>query len=431
LQVLYFDNFPQRTIGDVMADDDQAKVRYDDFVSKVQVDPANPQATIMLAGFVGRGTDGQVRIYPDPTLGSWYDVPEADIVHSTPIADAKLGGSYVWIKISAEIKPGGSAAAAPQAAPQAAVAPQAAAAPQLMPTPATHCFICPPLTADCQVQSLHCHTQPVVCDTQPTLATVCTQNCHPTLHSHCFICVPITQLPAQCQIQSFNCPPQATAATVCTQIGCHTAPQLCVHPTLLTQPVHLCPPTQPVFCGIVPPTVTAGCGPQQGAQQAQPHAFAQQAQPQGFAGPAQPAPQAAFSQHICPTPSAVQHCGPPHQTLATICTQVAPCGGHTVQQTHCICPTPSAVQHCGQPPQTPATICTQFGCGGHTIQQTQCICPTPTVIPTHQIVCQQTVNLGCLQTAATPCLPITLGGCTPQSIACMPTPNGVFTPFGR
>jgi hypothetical protein len=102
-----------------------------------------------------------------------------------------------------------------------------------------------------------------------------------------------------------------------------------------------------------------------------------------------------------------------------------------IQHTQCICPTPSAVQQCGQPHQTLATICTQLGCGGHTLLHTQCICPTTTVLPTHQIVCPQTANLGCLQTAATPCLPITLGGCTPQSIACTPTPNGVFTPFGR
>jgi len=395
-----------------MSDNDQSKIRYDDFVSKVQADPANPQATIMLAGFVGRGAEGQVRIYPDPTLGTWYDVPEADIVHSQPIADAKLGGSYVWIKSSAQIRPGGSGTAgAAQGQPQPQA--MAGAAAQLQPTPTvqTHCFICPPLTQVqfCQVQSLHCPTQPVVCDIPPpTPATICTQiGCMPTPQTHCFICPPVTQA-TPCQVQSLHCPThpvvcdtRPTIATLCTQIGCHTAPAACVHPTLLTQPIGFCPPTQPAVCGIVPPTLSPGCGPQQQG--------AQQAQPQAFAGPAQhPAPQAAFSQHVCPTPS--------------------------------------AVQQCGQPPQTAATLCTQFGCG-HTILHTQCICPTPTAIPTHQIVCLQTANIDCLptvataclhtvttpclQTVATPCLPITLGGCTPQSIACTPTPNGVFTPFGR
>jgi len=377
-----------------MADNDQSKIRYDDFVSKVQADPANPQATIMLAGFVGRGAEGQVRIYPDPTLGTWYDVPEADIVHSQPIADAKLGGSYVWIKSSAQIRPGGAAAdsaGGAQAQPQAMAGPAA----QLQPTPTvqTHCFICPPLTQPqlCQVQSLHCPTQPVVCDIPPqTPATICTQiGCLPTPHTHCFICPPQTQL-TPCQVQSLHCPTQPVVcdtrpsiATVCTQIGCHTAPQLCLlpHPTQGLE----CRPTVPIGCGFAP--TLAGCGPQQQGMQ--------QAQPQAFAGPAQqPAQQMPFSFHICPTPSAVQQCGQPHQTPATICTQV-------------------------------------FHCGGHTVLHTQCICPTPTVLPTHQVVCLHTANINCLQTVATPCLPITLGGCTPQSIACTPTPNGVFTPFGR
>jgi hypothetical protein len=411
-------------IGDVMSDNDQSKIRYDDFVSKVQADPANPQATIMLAGFVGRGVEGEVRVYTDPTLGTWYDVPEADIVHSQPIADAKLGGSYVWIKSGAQIKPGGGGAGAAHGQAQGQAQPQAMAGPaaQIQPTPTvqTHCFICPPLTQAtvCQVQSLHCPTQPVVCDTPPTPATICTQiGCLPTPQTHCFICPPVTQA-TPCQVQSLHCP---THPVVCDIPP--TAP--CVYPTLHTQPVTVCCPlTHPPVCGIVPPTHTPSCGPQaQGMQQAQ---------PQAFAGAAQPAAQQMpFSLHVCPTPSAVQQCGQPHQTFATICTQHVVCGGHTIQHTQCICPTPSAVQQCGQPHQTLATICTQLGCGGHTLLHTQCICPTTTVLPTHQIVCPQTANLGCLQTAATPCLPITLGGCTPQSIACTPTPNGVFTPFGR
>jgi hypothetical protein len=91
---------------------------------------------------------------------------------------------------------------------------------------------------------------------------------------------------------------------------------------------------------------------------------------------------------ICPTPSAVHQCGQP-------------------QFTQHICPTPSAVHQCG----------------GVTMNFTHCICPTPTL----------TANIACLQTANTPCFPVTLAGCTPQSIACTPATiqNGVFTPFGR
>jgi hypothetical protein len=129
----------------------------------------------------------------------------------------------------------------------------------------------------------------------------------------------------------------------------------------------------------LPQTLPCGTLQQQpGGQQMQPQAFA--------GGPAGGVAQQPFTLHICPTPSAVQMCG---QTLH-------------------------------------ALAC------GHSIVHTQCICPTPPV--TNQIFCPvQTVHINCLQTANTPCFPFTLGGCTPQSIACTPnfTPNGVFTPFGR
>jgi hypothetical protein len=343
-----------------MAHNDQSKIRYDDFIGKVQSDPANPQATIMLAGFTGKGPDGHVRIYPDPTLGKWYDVPEADVVHSQPIANSDLGGSYVWIKRSAQIKPGGELN--PQPLPPAAQFP-------LQPTPATHCFVCPELAA----QQL------------PTPAT------------HCFICPPLTQVwLCQQQTHQVHCP---SAPVVCDtmpqthQLHCRTAPVVC-DTMPQTHQVHC--PTAPVVCdtivrtnlpqcGIVAPT--AACGGQQQMPQAQAQAFQ-------------------------PTPSAVQHCGGFTQNI---------CGPQPQPFSQHICPTPSAVQQCGQPftqhiCPTPSAV---FQCGGLTQHFTQCICPTPTL----------TANIACLQTANTPCFPITLAGCTPQSIAC--TPNGVFNPFGR
>ena len=99
------------------ADETKApNIRYDDFVANVHPDPAKPEAAVMLAGYVGHGAEGQVRIYPDASLGSWYDVPEADVIHALPIADTKLGGSYVWVRASAAIKPGSAAAGAGAAA---------------------------------------------------------------------------------------------------------------------------------------------------------------------------------------------------------------------------------------------------------------------------------------------------------------------------
>jgi len=98
-----------------MADNAPSKIQYDDFIANVQPDPAKPESTIMLSGFIGHGGDGVVRIYPDPSLGTWYDVPEADVVHSMAVPDSKLGGSYVWVRASSQIKPGSAAAAAPAA----------------------------------------------------------------------------------------------------------------------------------------------------------------------------------------------------------------------------------------------------------------------------------------------------------------------------
>jgi hypothetical protein len=85
-------------------------IRYDDFIANVHADPAKPEAAIMLAGFVGHGAEGKVRIYPDASLANWYDVAEDDVVHAMPVPDAKLGGSYVWVRASAQITPGAAAA---------------------------------------------------------------------------------------------------------------------------------------------------------------------------------------------------------------------------------------------------------------------------------------------------------------------------------
>ena len=87
-------------------------IRYDDFIANVHADPAKPEASIMLAGFIGHGAEGKVRIYPDASLANWYDVAEDDVVHAMPVPDAKLGGSYVWVRASAQIKPGAAAGAA-------------------------------------------------------------------------------------------------------------------------------------------------------------------------------------------------------------------------------------------------------------------------------------------------------------------------------
>jgi hypothetical protein len=441
-----------------MADNDQSKIRYDDFVNNIQPDPAKPEPTIMLSGYVGHGPEGYVRVYPDPTLGTWYDLPVADVVYSMPVPDSKLGGSHIWVRPSADIKPGSAEPAAQPQAMAAAAAPQVA--PQPTPTVQTHCFICPPphLTqaAVCQIQptptvQTHCF----VCPPHQTLATVCTQiQCPthpfpcgetllPTPQTHCFVCPPHTQAincptnPVPCdtllptpQTHCFICPPHQTLATVCTQFACPTHPVVCnIQPThqFVCQPIQ----TQPGACGVLPPSFgcTQGCpiGPQQGgAPQAQPQAMAAAVQ-----GPPLPGPGggglrttwfdchtnvAGCTVHICAQQGA-QQVAQPHLTLATICTQAPACPPHTIHNSQCICPTPSAVGQCGPHP-TLATICTQApACPPHTVHNSQCICPTPSAVgqcgphlsvafvctqppacpPPHTLpaVCHQTLNIAC------------------------------------
>jgi hypothetical protein len=402
--------------GGVMADNDKSKIRYDDFISSVQPDPGKPESTIMLSGFVGHGPEGHARVYPDPTLGTWYDIPEDDIIHSIPIADSKLGGSYVWARASAQIKPG-SAAAAP--APEA-VQPQQAAAAGIHPTPATHCFVCDPAKAAAvmqptptvqthcficppHTQAIHCPTHPVVCDTMLT----------PTPATRCFICPPHTQncTPATVCTHAVHCPSQPvvcdtmhqTLATLCTQIGC-PPPQ--THQVFCpTQPV-VCnlQPTQPVVCGVLPPSFGCTQGCQQGGAQ----------------------PEAVMAAAVHPN------------TAATLCTQAPACPPHTVHNSLCICPTPSAVNQCGGPAHpTLATLCTLPPIcppgGGHTVHPTLCICATPGA-HTHHAFCPPTLNAPCVTVTFAGCFTlagcITMGAC-PTVAACTPFQNGVFTPFGR
>jgi len=118
-----------------MAEKAPGGIRFDDFVGNVVPDPANPQATSVLSGFVGKSdAPGRVRIYPDVSFNTWHDVAESDIVHSYPLPpeSSALGGSYVWVKAQADVRPG-SAAAGAGGAPAA----QAAGA-----FPATHVALC-------------------------------------------------------------------------------------------------------------------------------------------------------------------------------------------------------------------------------------------------------------------------------------------------
>jgi hypothetical protein len=180
----------RKTTGDVMAEQVKSRIRYDDFIAKLVPDPAKVEPTLLLSGFVGRGAaEGTVRIFPEPSLGTWYDVPEADIVHSMPIPDSPLGGSHIWVRRDAPIKPG-TAAAAPQAAGSGGDKP----APE--PTPpsiicATQLF-CP--TQMLCPTDIFCGAMQAAFQPTPSAVTLCCLQAQvfgdPTPQSRCFVCDP-------------------------------------------------------------------------------------------------------------------------------------------------------------------------------------------------------------------------------------------------
>ena len=92
-----------------MAEGERTKVRLDAFTAKVVPDPKNPGESLLLTGFLGASSESkQTRIYLDASLSSYVDVDAADIIHSEPLPreQSPLGGSYIWVKRSAEVSMG-------------------------------------------------------------------------------------------------------------------------------------------------------------------------------------------------------------------------------------------------------------------------------------------------------------------------------------
>jgi hypothetical protein len=282
------------------------KFRYDDFIGNVHADPANPQATILLSGFIGRGAaEGTARIYPDPSLGTWYDVPEADILHTLAIPGAPLGGSYVWIKSSAQIKPGSASAAGAGGAPAAAGAPagqagaQAAGGAGLGGVLQTNPIVCTQALPtfcgctpgfDCAGPGPGLQTNPIVCTQGLPTFCGCTPgfDCAPGARAGGQLAgaaLPQTN-PAVCTqgfptfcgcTPGFDCPGGGpgglqTNPIVCTQgfptfcgctpgFDCAQGARAAAQPAALPQTHFLCTQGFPTFCGCTPGIDCAGPGP--------------------------------------------------------------------------------------------------------------------------------------------------------------------------
>lgn len=76
------------------------------FVTALVSDPNEPPETVMLVGFPGRSSEeGHIRLYLDPQLSEFVDVPEADVLHSqaAPTSAAALETTCTWVRRNAEL----------------------------------------------------------------------------------------------------------------------------------------------------------------------------------------------------------------------------------------------------------------------------------------------------------------------------------------
>ncbi len=204
-----------------MADSDAAKgggkVRLDDIAARVIADPANAQGATLLTGFVGKSdADGRIRIYPDIGFGYWYDVAEADVLHSVPLSQesSPLGGSHVWVKAGADIKTGPSAQQQQQpGAGGGGAAAFAARAGGAQPTPP---FSVQPTCG------IACTASPQLCPTISANTCVATQ---------CPTMIGCTCPSGDCTFFG-NCPPCTVPSTLCPTVDVQTCPPNCVqqHP---------------------------------------------------------------------------------------------------------------------------------------------------------------------------------------------------------
>jgi hypothetical protein len=236
----------------------------DDFVGKVVKDPANPPNAVLVQGYIGRSDDADhVRVYGDPSLSSYVDVPTDSVLHSErlPAEQSPLGGSVLWVDGSAPLR-------SPQ--PQPATAADFLRGPvqaDLGPAAATSTGDDVQITLltyqGCQNTAATICTQ--WCSSRlcgNTTATVCTQRCPPTHRWGCPSvgpgCGPGPELPAQRQIigptGTFGCsvPPNCLGPTG-TQ-GCGVT-HLFGCPSTST-----CPPNQRLFGTWICTQLPGACG---------------------------------------------------------------------------------------------------------------------------------------------------------------------------
>lgn len=387
-----------------MTDEVSALVPYDDFVNAVHGDPTNMEPRKLVSGFVGRGgEDGKVRIYPDAALSHYVEVAADDIVHSQPISDSPLGGSHVWVKGNATLSSGPAPAPAPAQQPAGGLGGDAGLFNPYL-TVATTCtqpVIChvgtPPVhpTTLCATHNVGCfpthnvqcfptHVGPClpthICDAGPAGAAALTHvvNCMVTVHCDAVTANPGCPNTSTCtpQTHAFGCPNTSTCTPQTHALGC------------------------PNTSTCTPQTHAFGCP---NTSTCTPHTHAQGCPNTSTCTPAGQNGIPHTAGFVCI----------PHQTTATLCTQV---GCHVATPTTTVIPTVFCPTHfC----PTVAGCPTWPGQGGMNQH------PALAAAPTHMLGCPntltctpQTLAFGCPATST--CTPQTYGVGCPNTVSCPP-----------
>lgn len=85
-----------------MPEKSNTKIHFDDFVEAARPNAEEKNPLLFLQGYIGKSpSQDSIRLYADPSLNEYADIPLADIVHTVKVTDdpLALGGSRIWIKI--------------------------------------------------------------------------------------------------------------------------------------------------------------------------------------------------------------------------------------------------------------------------------------------------------------------------------------------
>ena len=411
---------------------DELKPKLDDFTAKVVSDPAKPQDTLLLQGFLGASSQpDHTRVYSDLTLSSYVDVANVDIIHIEPLSkeQSPMGGSYLWVKKEAEVLP----AAAPgevsakakflqgPIASEAAGVASPAKLPVTVPVVACHativlqeCF--PTRFPQCFVTRIVCPTRPVVCD----IAVSGTGPCKipdPTIWQQTpqfqggAFAAPHAQAPGAAAPDLGRFPSLSCPTAFCpqpTQVGTHCVPHTPGCPQLVPQtttaPCHVtlsasvcavCPSVQIVHC---PTFVPAQCPP-------------------------------SVPPIHCPVSVAPVHCPSfiPVQCPPSLVPVNCPVSAHPANCPPSVHPAacPSLPVHC--PPTIPPVACqTNVVFCGQTVGHPGCPVATAAACPVVRAACPQQpggpVQFGMAAAPQAQAFAVTVAGTVCQTVHC-PTPR--------